>query len=62
MKNAQKKRKTIEWERLSFFKKLKDTKRTFHAKMGTIKNRNGKNLTEAKEMTRIYSRTAQKRS
>ena len=28
------------------FKKIRDTKGTFHAKMGTIKNRNGKDLTE----------------
>ena len=29
------------------FKKIKDTKRTFHAKMGLIKERNGMDLTEA---------------
>ena len=29
------------------FKKTKDTKGTFHAKMGTIKDRNGMDLTEA---------------
>ena len=29
------------------FKKIKDTKGTFHAKMGTIKDRNGMDLTEA---------------
>ena len=29
------------------FKKIGDTKGTFHAKMGTIKDRNGKNLAEA---------------
>ena len=28
------------------FKKIRDTKRTFHAKMGTIKDRNSKGLTE----------------
>ena len=28
------------------FKKIKDTKGTFHAKMGSIKDRNGKDLTE----------------
>ena len=33
-------------------KKLRDTKGTFHAKMGTIKDRNGKNLTEAEELRR----------
>ena len=29
-----------------FFKKIRDTKGTFHAKMGTIKDRNGMDLTE----------------
>ena len=29
------------------FKKIRDTKRIFHAKMGTIKDRNGMDLTEA---------------
>ena len=29
------------------FKKIRDTKGTFHAKMGSIKDRNGKDLTEA---------------
>ena len=32
-----------------FFKKMRDTKRTFHAKMGTIKDRNGMDLTEAED-------------
>ena len=31
-------------------KKIRDTKGTFHAKMGTIKNRNGMNLTEAEDI------------
>ena len=30
-----------------FFKKIRDTKGTFHVKMGTIKDRNGMDLTEA---------------
>ena len=29
------------------FKKIRDTKGTFHAKMGTMKDRNGQELTEA---------------
>ena len=29
------------------FKKIRDTKRTFHSKMGTIKDRNGMDLMEA---------------
>ena len=31
------------------FKTIRDTKGTFHAKMGTIKDRNGMDLTEAEE-------------
>jgi len=47
--NAKTYRKTIEWERLkiNYFKKIRDTKGKFHVKMGTIKNRNGMDLTEA---------------
>ena len=48
------------------FKKTKDTKGTFHAKVGTIKDRNSKNLTESedikKEVARIHRRTIQGRS
>ena len=32
------------------FKKIRDTKGTFHAKMGSIKDRNGMDLTEAKDI------------
>ena len=32
------------------FKKIRNTKGTFHAKMGTIKDRNGMNLTETEEI------------
>ena len=32
-----------------FFKKMRDTKGTFHAKMGSIKDRNGMDLTEAED-------------
>ena len=32
------------------FKKIRDTKRTFHAKMGSIKDRNGMELTEAEDI------------
>ena len=34
-------------------KKIRDTKGTFHAKMGTIKNRNGMDLTEAEDIERL---------
>ena len=32
------------------FKKIRDTKGTFHAKMGTIKDKNGIGLTEAEDI------------
>ena len=46
------------------FKKIRDTKGTFHAKMGTIKDRNGMDLTEAEDIkvAKIHRRTVQKRS
>ena len=48
------------------FKEIRDTNGTFHAKMGTIKDRNGMDLTEAedikKEVATIHRRTVQKRS
>ena len=34
----------------SVFKKIRDTKGTFHASMGTIKDRNGMDLTEAEDI------------
>ena len=44
-------RKTIEWERLEITsRKLRNTKGTFHAKMGTINDRNGMDLTEAEDI------------
>jgi len=46
-----------------FFKKTRDTKGTFHAKMGSVKDRNGMDLTEAEdikkrwqEYTELYKR------
>ena len=38
------------------FKKIRDTKGTFHAKMGSLKDRNGMNLTEAEDLARSRSR------
>ena len=34
------------------FKKIRDTKGTFHAEMGSIKDRNGMDLTEAEDLRR----------
>ena len=36
------------------FKKIRHTKETFHAKMGTIKDRNGMDLTEAEEIKKRW--------
>ena len=49
------------------FKKIRNTKGTFHAKMGTIKERNGMDLTEAVDIKKswqeyteeLYKRTSQ---
>ena len=47
------------------FRKIRDTKGTFHAKMDSIKDRNGMDLKEAedikKEVARIQRRTVQKK-
>ena len=42
-------RKTID-----LFKKIRDTKGTFHAKMGSIKDRNGMALTEAEDIKKRW--------
>ena len=47
------------------FKKIRDTTGTFHAKMGSIKDRNGMDLTEAEDIKKKwqeYTETVQKRS
>ena len=36
------------------FKKIRDTKGTFHAKMGTIKDKNGMDLTEAEDIKKRW--------
>ena len=47
------------------FKKIRDTKETFYAKMGSIKDRNGMDLTEAediKKTARIHRKTTRRSS
>ena len=39
-----------------FFKIIRDIKRTFHAKMGTIKDKNGPDLTEAEDIKKEVAR------
>ena len=50
MINAKKKRKTIMGKTRDLFKKIRDTNRTFHVKMGAIKDRNGIDLTETEDI------------
>ena len=37
-----------------FFKKIRNTKGTFHAKMGSIKDKNGMDLTEAEDIKKRW--------
>ena len=39
------------------FKKIRDTKGIFHAKMGSIKDRNGRDLTEAEDIKKRWQNT-----
>ena len=41
------------------FKKIRDTKGTFHAKMGSIKDRNGMDLTEAEDIKKRWQEYAE---
>ena len=50
--NAKKQEKNRMGKTRDLFKKIRDTKGTFHAKMGTIKGRNGMDLTKAEDIKR----------
>ena len=52
--SAKKQRKKIEWESRDLFKRIRDTKGAFHAKMGSIKDRNGIDLTEAEDIKKRW--------
>ena len=52
--NAKKQRNTTKWETRDLFKKIRDTKGTFHAKMGSIKYRNGMDLEEAEDIKKRW--------
>ena len=54
--------KLIEWERRDLLKKTRDTKGTFEAKMGTKKDSNSKDLTEAEKIKKRWQEELQKRS
>ena len=59
MQKKKKKRKTIEWERLEISSRIRDTKGTFHADMGTIKDRNSMDLTEAEDIKKRWQEYAE---
>ena len=42
------------------FKKIRDTKETFHAKMGSIKDRNGIDLTKAEDIKKRWQEYTEK--
>ena len=50
----QRNRKIIEWERLEISSRKLDTKGTLYAKMGSIKDRNGMDLTEAEDIKKRW--------
>ena len=52
MINAKKEENNTIGKTRDLFKKIQDTKGIFHAKISTVKNRNGKNLTEQKILRR----------
>ena len=54
MNSAKKQRKSKEWERLEISSRKLDIKGTFHVRMGTIQDRNGKDLTEAEEIKKRW--------
>ena len=43
----------------SFFKKIRDTKRTFHAKMGTIKDRNDMDLIDTEDIKKRWQESTE---
>ena len=47
-------------ETRDFLKKIRDTKGTFYAKMGTIKDRNGMDLTEAEAIKKMWQEYIEK--
>ena len=64
MNNAKKEENNRREKTRDLFKKTRNIKGTFHPKMGTIRDRKGKDLVEEdqKEMERVHRRTVQKRS
>ena len=51
---CKKQRKTIEWERLEISSRIRHSKGIFRVKMGSIKDRNGMDLTEAEDIKKRW--------
>ena len=49
-----------QWNGKDLFKKIGDTKGKFHAKMGTIKDKNGMDLTEAEDIKKRWQEYTEK--
>ena len=59
--SAKKQRKTTEWQRLEISsRKLEISREPFHAKMGTIKDRNSMDLKEAEAIKKTVKNTQKK--
>ena len=54
MNKTKKQRTIIEWEKLEIPSRKSDSKGTFHGKIGTIKDRNSMDLTEAEEIKKRW--------
>ena len=57
MISAKKEENNVMGKARDLFKNIRDTKGTFHAKMGTIKDRNGMDLTEAEDIKKSGKNT-----
>ena len=57
MISAKKEENNVMGKTRDLFKNIRDTKGTFHAKMGTIKDRNGMDLTEAEDIKKSGKNT-----
>ena len=58
--NQKKQKKTIEWERLEIASRKLEIPGTFHAKMGTIKDISGRDLTEAEDIKKRWQEYTEK--
>ena len=57
--SAKKEKKTVNGKTRDLFKKIRDTKGTFYAKMGSIKDKNGMDLTEAEDIKKRWQETTE---